>query len=1124
MPVHLPRRSGVLKAALVTLLLGALCLSLVPHSAMANAAGRPAMPREGWREIRTLLDEKKFEEAEVRARALLPTVAASSGEDSLLYAEVLDLLVEAMRRSGKADLPETRLLSEQALRWKEEHLDPDDVSLAESLKNLADILQSTGRYQDARPLLERALSIAEQSLGNADPKIEKFVRDLGNVHLGLGNFDAALELYERSRSMLVAALGAEHPEVAGVLYNLALVYQDTGDYSQAGDLYRRALDLKIGELGESDPEIALYRNGFAFMLWEIGDYVEAFREYKKALAITAASLGEEDLEVANLKNNIGVLLRNIGDYAEAESFLAQALAIRERRLPEYHIDMAQSLHNLGSVYLQLKRFDLAERFLGRALKVKEEVLRDPGHVQIATTLQTLGVLHAETDDFERARVYFQGALKIWERKLQAPHPDLAFCLMGLGFVSEMAGDLAEARTRYEKAGEIRRLTLGPHHPLVAQGVYRLAMVLVKAGDLKGALEMALEAEAISRDHHLLTARAAPERQALAYAAIRPPGLDLALSLLRTSRNPADREKVWDAVIPSRALVLDEVGFRNRLLALGKDPELRGLTERWAAASRRYAHFQVLGPQGRTPEQFRTLLDRTRREKEEVERALGERTEIRRDGWTRRKVGFPQVVQSLEPRDVLVAFVRFQNPAVERTNGAAGALPRPDSAPLAELSDGAFSYAAFVIHEDQIVPRFVFLGPAEEIDRLIGRWREDVKRGSLHKDDERSGSESSYVAIGRDLRRKIWDPVADRLGPGARIFLVPDGSLHLVSFSSLPREESGYLIEEDFLIHYLSAERDLVKYRGARPKGVGLLAIGNPDFDLGRDDRPGTAAKDTGYPAPSIEPESRHEARRSASPCEPYPDWAFQPLPHSEEEVEEVAALWNRNLAKAGQSARSPGTTQREAGPPALVLTGRKATEAAFKTLSPGRRVLHLATHGYFLGASCGPTPSGPLRGIGGLVAGPEVLLSPMGEDGPLQLSGLALAGANHGKDAPADAEDGILTAEEISAMNLRGVEWAILSACDTGTGEFRAGEGIFGLRRAFHLAGVSTLIMSLWAVEDAATREWMTSLMRHRLEKGGSPPEALKQATLEFLAGRRRNGLTDHPFFWGAWASEGDFR
>ena len=230
---------------------------------------------------------------------------------------------------------------------------------------------------------------------------------------------------------------------------------------------------------------------------------------------------------------------------------------------------------------------------------------------------------------------------------------------------------------------------------------------------------------------------------------------------------------------------------------------------------------------------------------------------------------------------------------------------------------------------------------------------------------------------------------------------------------------------------------------------------------------------------------------------------FHPLAGTGREVHEVARLWT--------------------GSPSQILENRDATERAFKREAPGHRVLHLATHGFFLDGVCPPAAVGT-RSVGGLSTGrkSESKLG-LGES-PLLLAGLALAGANRRASAgPAD-EDGILTAEEVTALNLDGVEWAVLSACDTGLGEVKAGEGVFGLRRAFQIAGVRTVIMSLWSVDDQAARLWMRTLYERRLQKQLNTAEAVHEASLSVLRDRRTRGQSTHPFYWAGFVATGDWR
>ena len=205
-----------------------------------------------------------------------------------------------------------------------------------------------------------------------------------------------------------------------------------------------------------------------------------------------------------------------------------------------------------------------------------------------------------------------------------------------------------------------------------------------------------------------------------------------------------------------------------------------------------------------------------------------------------------------------------------------------------------------------------------------------------------------------------------------------------------------------------------------------------------------------------------------------------------------------------------------------LLIGAAASEAAFKREAPGKRVIHLATHGFFLDGRCESTLSAT-RGVGGLATIEEKPRPSPTAESPLLLSGLALAGANHRGEAGPDEEDGILTAEEIAALDLTGLDWAVLSACDTGIGRIQAGEGVLGLRRAFRVAGARTLIMSLWPVDDDAAREWMLALYEARLTKQLSTAESVRSASLRLLEMGRARG-NDHPFFWAGFVAAGDWR
>ena len=254
--------------------------------------------------------------------------------------------------------------------------------------------------------------------------------------------------------------------------------------------------------------------------------------------------------------------------------------------------------------------------------------------------------------------------------------------------------------------------------------------------------------------------------------------------------------------------------------------------------------------------------------------------------------------------------------------------------------------------------------------------------------------------------------------------LPDGSLNLVSLAALPSGSSHYLVEDGPVLHYLSAERDLVpSEQPSSRRPAGLLTIGGPAFadgsSLTKQTTPGVVAAAT--PSTSF--------RGTSSNCIGLQSMRFDPLPGTRVEAEAVASLWNQ--LGSGISSEDSAT----------MLTGASATESAFKMLAANHRVLHLATHGFFLGDGCATATIGT-QSVGGLAStnssdskparAPAAGRTP--PENPLVLSGLALAGANRRASASPGEDDGILTAEEVASMNLEGVEWAVLSACDTGLG------------------------------------------------------------------------------------------
>jgi len=1040
------------------------------------------------------------------------------GPDHTDVAASLSSLGTLRRKTG--DFAAARSLFERALAIREKALGPDHPDVGQSMNAMANLLQSTGDFAGARPLYERALAISEKTLGPSHPFVGGGLSNLAVNLKTLGDYAAARPLLERSVAIWEQALGPDHPDVAIGLDNLASLLFATGDYAGARPLSERALAITEKAVGPDHPDVADALSNLAKLLCMTGDLVAGRSLYERALAIREKALGPDHPDVAVTLNSLAGLLSDTGDYRTSRSFYERARTTMEKSQGPDSPMLADVLDGLASLLWSTGDYAAARALYERSLAIDEKAL-GPESPFVAAHLNNLANVLTYADDYAAARPLLERSIAIDEKALGPDHPDLAHSVNNLANVLWYTGDYPAARLLHERALAIWRRALGPDHPNVAIALHGVALVRAMQGETAGAVEDSIELERIAREHLRLTGRALSERQALRYAAVRTSGLDLSLTLAARGLDGPSRRRVLDALVRSRAVVLDEMAARHRAVGGAVDPKVVPLASALSSARARLANLVVRGVGDQTPESYRKLLDDARTDGEQAERKLAEASAGFARELSHERLGLDEVAASLPAGSALVAFAQYRKidltpkspPAkkpVKKTD-AAGDVP---------------SYLAFVLRAGERDPKVVEIGSAEQIDGFVAGWKREAAGGAFLAGVSGEEAEKNYREAGAPLRMKVWDPVASAIADAGRVFVVPDGSLNLVNFASLPTEGGGYLVEGKTLVHYVSAERDLVPSAGTR-RGEGLLALGGPSYDATslfaslRTKAGGGARNDT-IPTPD---NVAKVYRGPRSPCGDFASVRFEPLPATEKETREIVRLWEKH----GEDPRvlRPSSEVAAKSEAALDLRAAGASETALKRSAPGRRVLHLATHGFFLGGAC-ESALGSSRGIGGLAARPTTTSSqappPVGGENPLLLSGLVLAGANHRSAAREGEDDGILTAEEIASLDLSGVEWAVLSACETGVGDVRAGEGVFGLRRAFQVAGAGTLIMSLWSVEDESTRAWMKALYDGRLVRKLDTAEAVREASLAVMKQRREAGESTHPFYWAAFVAAGDWR
>ncbi len=391
------------------------------------------------------------------------------------------------------------------------------------------------------------------------------------------------------------------------------------------------------------------------------------------------------------------------------------------------------------------------------------------------------------------------------------------------------------------------------------------------------------------------------------------------------------------------------------------------------------------------------------------------------------------------------------------------------------------YLAFSIdHEGRVA--MANLGAASLIDSLVGLARKEIYQAREEVYTPLAvESERRLAEITRKLYDIIFAPLESQLVGKSNILISPDGQLNLLPFGILPGPDGKYLVEK-YGISYLSSGRDLLKFKKETQTGEGALILADPDFDFfGK-----TPVNSQTKTLIAIRPTApQYEPSRGAGGCLDVP---FNRLRHSRDEARSVESIL-KSVAHLKVD----------------LYCDSHAQEDVLKGLSQSPRILHIATHGYFC-------------------SDPEVNTSRMIEN-PLLRSGLALAGANRLMEKKQESidptEDGILTAMEASGLNLSGTELVTLSACETGVGEVKNGEGVYGLGRAFQHAGARTIMMSLWKVPDKETCELMRGFYQNWLS-GQTKQEALRQSTLKVINARRSKYGTAHPLLWGGFVMVGD--
>jgi CHAT domain-containing protein/tetratricopeptide (TPR) repeat protein len=1000
----------------------------------------------------------------------------------------LDALAELYEHTG--EYAKALPLRRQVLEIRRKVLGPEHRDTAESVGNLAYLYGLMGNYAQALPLYRQALEIDRKVYGPEHPLTVEDLRTLGDLYSSMGDYTGARPLLEQAWEINRRALGPEHPDTIKCLAALAGLYELTGDYAKALPMFQQEVKSSVRIYGPAHPDTAASLSNLAALYKCMGEYAKALPLVQRSIEIQQKTLSPESPDVAFALSNLADLYGLMGDNAAAVPILERVVEIDRKALGVEHADTIEAIGRLGTSYAYLGQYAKAIPLCQRALETRRKVFGSQSPVA-AVSASNLAAIYESMGQCAKALPLCQEAVEIERRRLGPEHPLTAMGLGNLASSHLLMGDAAKALPLWQQMLEIDRKALGPRHPDTAAPLAGVARCYCAMGRYSEAMQPARDCALI--DNQVLddVAPSVPDSQAMNLVAAKGRRRDELLSA--AIRAGADPDAAYTLLWQRRGLVLRIGEMRRQTgLAAGASPEVGRTFAEYRAVRAELARL-AMTPVGADPTQARQRLDRVnacaqRKERMETELARLMPALRRQLQANRRPPGDLQA--KLPPDAAFVDFVEYHRIGpLAKNSGTKGVAWPP-------------CYAAFVLVPGKPTA-CVDLGSADAINAAIASWSEALA-------EAKSGRSAAT------LRQLAWEPIERRLPRETKtVYLCPEGSLTRLCWAALPGRGEGVasaigtrrvpatladgtqrapaaaerILLEDYALALVPSGQfllDELTTLGPAPGERGtLLAVGDVTYD---------AHPAASRPAPLL---LASAGLRSAATEGRRLYWPA--LPATAAELSDVIGAWrapNANLVRLSQ--------------------GEAATDRVMVEL-PHARWAHFATHGFFADKkfrSALQLPEGAFEQAD-LREGQRVTVAARN---PLLLSGLVLAGANlprqNDEFGVPQGDGGILTAEAIAMLPLDKLELAVLSACETGVGDVAGGEGVFGLQRAFHVAGARNVVASLWKVDDQATATLMQLFYRNLWQSShpATPLAALREAQLALY---RHPQWIEHPELHG---------
>jgi CHAT domain-containing protein/tetratricopeptide (TPR) repeat protein len=943
--------------------------------------------------------------------------------------------------------------------------------------------------------LEEGIASLEELGIDSSADYGSFVSTLFYLYTAKGETARAGEIYCR---VLDRAGSSPDIKYAEVFRNISQILWEVGDFGKAQPLLESLVEIYRAEIQKDHPD-DIQVNQFAALFLETNKLTSAHRPYieaMKGLANLYIILGEYQ-SAACLYSKIWKISRTIsglkspnlsiymmGDVGAA-NFGKRPYNPAWKTDPDV-LNYLESLGTAARLFFAIGDYASHMEVLVAAFTGSESVLgkQHPYYLQSLNAYAQREMACGESNSaFNHYRECVQTSLAVLGHK----SPVLREALFGLAALYKANGKADEALAMYHQI----LTTFDKKNPLDTFGAFQLNLAIAEiyASSEKKTEAIRCLLESVSLfDNLLCNIMTYGYNQRLEeYFASYQSVYHMLFSLFVEHHHDLSEfiEPIYSVLLKRKAVILEWAVQKKIHLQKSRDPALAELFSRlsklqedFASQLNRSRFFPLAAGQREYQASEECILYGCAREIRDLEKSLAARLPQYVITSGIRQISLPEIISNIPDGYVLIDYVYYKT------------------------FDFTSRYAAFIIRKDQPSLQVVDIGDASSVENLIISFRGQITewgRSWLKSKNkvESKVSGTFFTDTVHTLSQALLAPVLSAISNYKNLLISADGALFELPFEILPLPGNRYLIEE-YDIHYVDTVRDIVCFDDPAAAQSPSLVVADPNFDLCA----GLPMQEASASASQTQSE---DGPRFADRIRSYfdDDWpGFSRLKGAREE-----GLYVRDLLGIGT----------------VLWQGDQALKGKLiQVKSP--RILHIATHGFVFSEikSHEELKRGPWFGQFDI---PERDFSEI-TDNPLLRSGLLLAGANsflRGRPAVAGAEDGILTAVDICGMDLSGTDLVVLSACSTGLGKVKPGEGVFGMRRAFVLAGARSLLVSLWSVPDQETKV-LLSRFYTGLNRGISKTTALKEAKMAVINDLRKRQEADHPFTWGAFICVGNPR